>query len=125
MSPRSSEFMAEARDRLEVARQVIKSGHPGSVVNAAYYAMLNAARAALSERGEHAKTHSGTWTLFSATFVATDEFDRNLSVLARKAKDAREKGDYEAAPPSAREAAEFVAGAADFIAAVEKMLNTP
>jgi len=65
----------------------------------------------------------GTWTLFSATFVATGEFDRNLSVLARKAKDAREKGDYEAAPPSAQEAAEFVAGAADFIAAVEKTLN--
>lgn len=114
--------MDEARDRLEVARQVVKSGHPGSVVNAAYYAMLNAARAALSERGEHAKTHSGTWTLFSATFVATGEFDRDLSVLARKAKDAREKGDYEAAPPSAQEAAEFVAGAAEFVTAIESLL---
>jgi uncharacterized protein (UPF0332 family) len=117
--------MDEARDRLVVAREIVKSGHPGSVVNAAYYAMLNAARAALSERGEHSKTHTGTWTLFSATFVATGEFDQDLSALARRAKDAREKGDYEAAPPSAREAAEFVAGAADFIAAVEKMLNTP
>jgi hypothetical protein len=77
MSPRSQEFMDEARDRLAAARQIAKSGHPGSVVNAAYYAMLNAARAALSERGEHSKSHSGTWTLFSATFVATGEFDRD------------------------------------------------
>ena len=85
--------------------------------------MLNAARAALSERGEHAKTHSGTWTLFSATFVATGEFDQGLSALARQAKEAREKGDYEATPPTAREAAEFVDGAAEFIAAVEHMLD--
>ncbi len=55
--------------------------------------MLNAARAALSERGEHAKTHSGTWTLFSKAFVATGEFDQELSSLARNAKNAREKGD--------------------------------
>jgi uncharacterized protein (UPF0332 family) len=122
MSPRSSEFMHEARDRLEVARQIIKSGHPGSVVNAAYYAMLNAARAALSERDEHAKTHSGTWTLFSTTFVATGEFDQKLSALARKAKEAREKGDYEAAPPHAKEAATYVAAAADFLAAIEELI---
>ena len=122
MSPRSQEFMDEARDRLAAAREIARSGHPGSVVNAAYYAMLNAARAALSERGEHAKTHSGTWTLFSAAFVANGEFDQELSALARNAKDAREKGDYEAAPPSAEEAAEFVNGAADFLAAVEAML---
>jgi len=114
----------EARDRLAAARQIAKSGHPGSVVNAAYYAMLNAARAALSERGEHSKTHTGTWTLFSATFVATGEFDQGLSALARRAKDAREKGDYEAAPPSAEEAAEFVDGAERFLAAVEAMLGT-
>jgi uncharacterized protein (UPF0332 family) len=123
MSPRSSEFMEEARDRLAVAQALVKSGHGGSVTSAAYYAMLNAARAALSERGEHAKTHSGTWTLFSATFVATGEFPQQLSVLARNAKDAREKGDYEAAPPSAEEAAEFVAGAERFLAAIEVMLS--
>jgi uncharacterized protein (UPF0332 family) len=114
--------MDEARDRLAVARQLVNSGHSGSVVSAAYYAMLNAARAALSERGQHAKTHSGTWTLFSATFVATGDFDQELSALARKAKDAREKGDYEAAPPSAAEAAEYVEGAGRFLAAVEQML---
>lgn len=83
--------------------------------------MLNAARAALSEQDEHAKTHTGTWTLFSATFVATGEFDQGLSALARRAKAARERGDYEATPPTAEEAAEYVDGAAKFIAEIEHL----
>ena len=122
MSPRSSEFMEQARERLADAQKILGLAHPAVVVNTAYYAMLNAARAALSERDEHAKTHSGTWTLFSATFVATGEFDQELSTIARNAKDAREKGDYEAAPPSAQEAAKYVEGATDFLAAIEALL---
>lgn len=114
--------MEQARDRLAVAREVIKSGHSAAAASAAYYAMLNAARAALSERDEYAKTHSGMWTIFSRIFVASGEFDQELSALARKAKAAREKGDYEAAPPTAEEAAEYVNGAADFIAEIERML---
>lgn len=115
--------MEQARERLADAQKIVDTVHPAVLVSAAYYAMLNAARAALSERGEHAKTHSGTWTLFGKLFVTTGEFDPELSTLARQAKEAREKGDYEAAPPSAQEAVEFVAVAADFITAVEKMLG--
>ncbi len=123
VSPRSSEFMGQARERLADAQKIIGLVHPAVVANTAYYAMLNAARAALSERDAHAKTHSGTWTLFSATFVASGEFPQELSVLARNAKDAREKGDYEANPPSAEEAAEFLSAAERFLAAVETMLS--
>jgi len=90
--------MEQARDRLADAQTILKTAHPAVVVSAAYYGMLYAARAALSERGEYAKTHSGTWTLFSQVFVAPGEFDQGLSALARRAKDAREQGDYEAAP---------------------------
>lgn len=115
--------MEQARQRLSDAQKILGLAHPAVAVNTAYYAMLNAARAALSERDEHAKTHSGTWTLFSATFVATGEFDQKLSALARRAKDAREKGDYEADPSSAEEAERLVEGAAEFIAAVEQMLT--
>ncbi len=122
MSPRSEEFMEQARERLSDAQKILGLVHPAVALNTAYYAMLNAARAALSERGEHAKTHSGTWTLFSATFVAPGEFDQSLSTLARRAKEAREKGDYEAMSPSAEEAKEFVDGAAELIAAIERLL---
>lgn len=114
--------MEQARDRSTVAQEIMESGHPAAAASSAYYAMLNAARAALSEQDEHAKTHAGTWTLFSAAFVATGKFDQELSALARRAKTAREKGDYEAAPPSSEEAAEFVKGAAEFIAAIDELL---
>jgi uncharacterized protein (UPF0332 family) len=70
-----------------------------------------------------AKTHSGTWTLFSQVFVAPGEFDQRLGALARRTKDAREEGDHEAAPASPEEAAEFVRGAAEFIAAIEQLLS--
>lgn len=85
--------------------------------------MLYAARAALSERGEFAKTHSGTWTLFSQVFVAPGEFEQRLSALARRAKDAREEGDYEATAASPEEAAAFVQGTAEFITAIEELLR--
>lgn len=114
--------MQQARERLADAQKIADAVHPAVLVSAAYYAMLNAARAALSERDEYAKTHSGTWTLFSRVFVATGEFDRDLSSLAARAKEAREQGDYEAAPPSAEEAAEYLQGAADFIVAIEGLL---
>ncbi len=114
--------MEQARERLSDAQKILGLVHPAVTLNTAYYAMLNAARAALSERGKHAKTHSGAWTLFSETFVASGEFDQGLSTLARRAKEAREKGDYEAAPPSAQEAAEFVEAAGEFVAAIEKLL---
>lgn len=123
MSPRSEEFMEQARERLADARKIAGLVHPPVLVSAAYYAMLNAARAALSERGEYAKTHSGTWTLFSRLFVATGEFDRGLSSLAGRVKEARERGDYDAAPPSPEEAAEFLEGAEDFVSAVERLLE--
>jgi uncharacterized protein (UPF0332 family) len=123
MTARSDEFLQQARERLADAQKIVGLVHPAVTVNTAYYAMLNAARAALSERGAHANTHSGTWTVFSATFVATGEFDQALSALARQAKEAREKGDYAADPPSADEADELVGAAAAFLNAVEAMLD--
>lgn len=62
--------------------------------------------------------------LFSKVFVASGEFDRDLSTMARRAKVAREQGDYEAAPPTPEEASEFVEGAAEFVAAIEGLLES-
>jgi len=121
VSPRSEEYLEQARDRLADAQKILNVAHPAVVVSAAYYAMLNAARAALSERGEYARTHGGTWTLFSKVFVATGEFDQELSALARQAKEVRERGDYEAAPPDAKEAAKYVDAAADFLVAIDEL----
>jgi uncharacterized protein (UPF0332 family) len=114
--------MQQARDRPADAQAILDTAHPAVIVSAAYYGMLYADRAALSERGEFAKAHRGTWTLFSQVFVAPGEFDQALSAMTRRAKDAGEQSDYEAAPTTPEEAAEFVKGAGDFIAAIERML---
>ena len=123
MSPRSDEFMAQARDRAAMAREVLNNGHLEGAVSAGYYAMLYAARAALSERDEYARSHGGTWHLFHQQYVVTGVFDQQLHSLAQSAQDTREKGDYEAITPTREEAERIVDGAAQYIGAVEHMLG--
>jgi uncharacterized protein (UPF0332 family) len=86
--------------------------------------MLYAARAALSERDEYARTHGGTWHLFHERYVTTGAFDQHLHAMAQGAQSTREKGDYEAITPDRGEAERIVAGADDYIAAVEHMLDS-
>lgn len=56
-------------------------------------------------------------------FVAPGDFNQELSALARQAKEVREKGDYDATPPNAGEAATYVEGAANFLVAIEALLS--
>lgn len=122
MSPRSERFLDQARDRVELAREALASGHREGAVSAAYYAMLYAARAALSESGEYARTHRGAWNLFRERYIVTDVFDDALYRLAQHAQTAREGADYEAATLSEEEARRYVEGSAEFLAGIERML---
>jgi uncharacterized protein (UPF0332 family) len=115
--------MDQARDRVESARMALAAGHLEVAVSTAYYAMLYAARAALSEGDEYARTHGGTWHLFHERYVTTGAFDQHLHALAQGAQRTREAGDYEAVTPDRGEAERLVAGAADYVAAVEGMLE--
>jgi uncharacterized protein (UPF0332 family) len=124
VSPRSEEMIDQARDRASVAAELLAGGHLEAAVSAAYYSMLYAARAALSEHDEHARRHGGTWGLFHQRFVATGAFDQNLHSLAQQAQEAREGADYEAKTPPAEEAERYVEGAEDFLSAVKEMLGT-
>jgi len=124
VSPRSTEFLDQARDRAATAREILVSGHLEAAVSTAYYAMLYAARAALSENDEYARTHGGTWHLFHERYVTSGAFDQHLHALAQGAQRTREEGDYEAITPGREEAEKIVTGAAEYIAAVERMLET-
>jgi uncharacterized protein (UPF0332 family) len=123
MSPRSNEFMDEARERAATARELLASNHFAIAVSVGYYAMLYAARAALSESDEYARTHRGTWHLFRDRYVTTDAFDQSLFDLAQRSQTTRERGDYEAITPDRAEAQAVVDGAGEFVAAVERMLD--
>jgi uncharacterized protein (UPF0332 family) len=111
--------MDQARDRVALARMALASGHLEGAVSAASYAMLYAARAALSEHDEYARSHGGTWHLFRKRFVLGGAFDQRHYQLAQEAQEAREGGDYEAITPDRGKAEEIVAGAAEFITAIE------
>jgi uncharacterized protein (UPF0332 family) len=116
--------MAQARERLVAAQEALAKQHLSVAVSVAYYAMLNAARAALSEDDQSARTHRGTWNAFRIRYVTTDAFDAGLFTMAQHAQAAREGADYAAVTPTGEEASRYVSGAADFIAAIEQMLAT-
>jgi uncharacterized protein (UPF0332 family) len=115
--------MAMARDALAAARVTLEAGHPARSVSDAYYAMLYAARAALSEDDRNAKTHSGTWTLFRETFVATGRFDAGLISRAQETQRQREAADYDARIVPAEQAAQIVDLAERFVQAIDELLG--
>lgn len=82
--------MAEAQRCLRGARAQLEADLPSRTVGEAYYAMLYAARAALSEEERYAKTHRGSWTLFNETFVVGGRFDRDLASQGPKLQRMRE-----------------------------------
>jgi uncharacterized protein (UPF0332 family) len=123
VSPRSEEFMAGARERLADARTLLDAGGTSGVVGLAYYAMLYAARAALSEEDQNAKTHSGTWNLFKRTYVDSGRFSVELYDGARRTQATREATDYDALTVPTERAEEIVALAERFVAATAAMLG--
>jgi uncharacterized protein (UPF0332 family) len=123
MSPRSEELLARAREGVASARLLVAGGHSATAVSAAYYAMLYAARAALSERDRNARSHAGTWALFREEFVITGQFEADLARDAQRAQARREASDYAAESFEPSEAQEIVATAARFVAAVERLTS--
>ena len=124
MSPRSEELsLGVALGRLEEGRAACEGGLDSSAVSAAYYAMLYAARAALSEEDVYAKTHGGTWSLFQERFVGTGRFEGALLAEARQAQRTREAADYDAKLPEHEDARATVDLAQRFIGAVEAMIG--
>lgn len=123
MSPRSAEFFAEARSRLRAAKTVLDASDAAASVSLAHYAMLYAARAALSEEDLYARTHRGTWDLFWQTFATTGRFNGELADEARGTLELRQLSDYEAKRPSAEEATRVVELAGRFVDAVAILIG--
>jgi uncharacterized protein (UPF0332 family) len=123
VSPRSAELLERAHEGIASARTLVEAGHAATAVSTAYYAMLYAARAALSERDRHARWHAGTWELFRQEFVLTGELDEELARDAQRAQARREASDYAAESFELSEARELVATAARFVAAVARHVS--
>ena len=122
MSPRSAEFFDAARRRLEDAGALL-GRDPAAALSLAYYAMLYAARAALSERDTYAKTHAGTWNLFQHEFVEGGSFDAAILAEARNVQPERERADYAAWQAPREDAERVIQLAGRFIDAVGALLG--
>jgi len=122
VSPRSAEFLDAARRRLAAGAAVVQQD-PSAAMSLAYYAMLYAVRAALSERDLYAKTHRGAWSEFRRAFVETGEFDPQLATAANKVQRKREQADYDAWAVPAEEARRVIELARRFVTAIDRLLD--
>lgn len=123
MSPRSAELIRQAHERLATLTKLSPREDANATVSLAYYAMLYAARAVLSERGRHARTHRGTWQLVREELLASGELDRELIEWAQRAQELREGGDYGARDIDAEDAEKVLDVARRFVAAIDGLLG--
>ncbi len=121
MSPRSQEFLDAGLRRLDLARGALDSD-PAGAISAAYYAMLHAARAALSEQDVYAKTHRGIWHEFRQRFAVTGQMDPQLVEAAQAVQPEREQADYEAWAASEEQGRRVISLAEAFLAAVQAQM---
>jgi uncharacterized protein (UPF0332 family) len=117
------ELMAKASRALASAKLLLDSGDVDGACNRAYYAMFDAARAALLKvnapvPSEIARTHGGLITAFSLHVVKPGliavEHGRSLN----KVEDLRLIADYKGDPVTLENAAWALAQAEKFLAAV-------
>ncbi len=120
-------YLAKARDKARVARDLLTRREWDDAVSRAYYAAFHAAQAALATEGQRAETHRGVVTLFGLLLVKTGKLDRKWGKLLSNLKDDRESSDYEAlswideqtAQRAVQEAEEFVRIVDQYIASLE------
>jgi uncharacterized protein (UPF0332 family) len=123
LSPRSKEFYERARERLEGARKNLEQGEYAIAVGAAYYAMLYGARAALSERDMHAKTHRGTWNMLRQALVADGSLPAELVAEAERMAELREGADYDALVVEREQAERAIDSADRFLSSLDDLLD--
>jgi uncharacterized protein (UPF0332 family)/predicted nucleotidyltransferase len=113
-----------ADEKLQAARALLKSAFEHDVISRSYYAMLYAAKAALLLEGVRVKTHQGAVAEFGRIFGATGRIDRRQTAAFARSLAERIVSDYEPAlRPTAAEAAEALAGAESFVAAVRELIE--
>jgi len=123
VSPRSADLLREALVRIDDARFALDADRRATALSTAYYAALYAARAALSEQGEHPRTHRGTWGRVFELLVEPGLLDADVHQEAAALQREREEADYEAPRLERADAEGAVAAAEAFVAAIARLLG--
>lgn len=116
----SIKFLAgKADESLEVARDILKSGHPDFAVSRAYYGMFYAAEAVLITKGLQYAKHSAVISNFNKEFVKAGVFPKEMPRRLEKAFRFRTQGDYGMVPVEEDEAKAVLSGAVEFVEEIE------
>jgi uncharacterized protein (UPF0332 family) len=118
------DLMLKAQRALTSASTLLADGDNDGACNRAYYAMFDAARAALLAckapvPPEVAKTHSGLISAFSLHLVKPGTFPVELGKSFNKTEDLRLIADYKGDPLSVEDARWAVAQAGVFVSAIQ------
>lgn len=122
------DLMSKARRALESARFLLSAADPDGACNRAYYAMFDAARAALlvSAAGvpaEVSKTHGGLIAAFSLHLVKAGRFPVEMGRSLNKVEDLRLIADYKGDSLEQADAAWAVGQAAIFVETVAQVFE--
>lgn len=122
-------LLQKANTALLSAKLLLRSGDVDGACNRAYYAMFDAARAALmafqdSNEVLSLKTHSGLITSFSLQLVKPGILNIELGKALNKVEDLRLIGDYKADAITLEQASWAVQQAETFFVAIQAKLFT-
>lgn len=87
--------LQSAQERLKVAEDLFKLEHFRDCLSKAYYALFQAARAALATLGFDSRKHSGVISLFNVNFIKTGVFPKEYRKIIASAQDLRLASDYD------------------------------
>ncbi|WP_300327319.1 HEPN domain-containing protein [Accumulibacter sp.] len=111
--------MAKARQAVASGQVLLATGDADGASSRAYYAMFDAARAALLASGfDVGKTHKGVLNAFSDRLVRNGPLPKELGRLLKRAETFRYVADYEGDLVELSDAREMVEQAAAFVAAM-------
>ena len=114
-----------ARERLTVAETLYGMGYYLDAVSKAYYAVFQAARAALATLEMDSRKHSGVIGLFNLHFIKTGLLPKELRKIIVSAQDLRLASDYNDFYVVGREdAGDSIENAKRFISSVEVFLKS-
>ena len=119
----AQDLMTKAQRALASAHTLLADGDNDGACNRAYYAMFDAARAALIASNapvapEVAKTHSGLISAFSLHLVKTERLPVELGRSLNKVEDLRLVADYKGDSIDAGQAQLAIEHAARFVAQI-------
>jgi uncharacterized protein len=120
-------YMRKAERALDEARLLLRDEKTEGACNRAYYAMHDAAHAALLATGHETpdaiiKTHYSLIAAFGKKLVLGGQIDAGFGRAFNKVQDMRQLADYSAEPPPLDDAQGAVEQADAFVAAIRSLI---